>query len=212
MTEFKQLDLPQLTIFGTPDDRFVAAMKVVSSHLHQLYRPIFGEISKNSCVLASLTVRDFLFRAGFRDVELRPVRVLMRATRDDKELNSVGVGFSHGGNSATGRWEGHMAVYSPSLDMLIDTTLFQAQRDQWKFLPGMIAVPLRPAVGQQKIFDLDPITGLNIDIPEDNYSFESVWLDDPKNHSWKDAPDRSKRRREGVVNAMLDAFRLQPTS
>jgi hypothetical protein len=212
MTEFKQLDLPQLTIFGTPDDRFVAAMKLVSSHLHQLYRPIFGEISKNSCVLASLTVRDFLFRAGFRDVELRPVRVLMRATRDDKELNSVGVGFSHGGNSATGRWEGHMAVYSPSLDMLIDTTLFQAQRDQWKFLPGMIAVPLRPAVGQQKIFDLDPITGLNIDIPEDNYSFESVWLDDPKNHSWKDAPDRSKRRREGVVNAMLDAFRLQPTS
>jgi hypothetical protein len=206
MTDFGQIDLPQLTIFGSPQDRFVAAMKIVSSHLHQGFRPTFGEISKNSCVLASLTVRDFLFRAGFRDVVARPVRVLMRASREGKELNSVGVGYQHEGKGDPRRWAGHMAVYSPSLNYLVDTTLFQAQRKDWPFLPGMIAVPLRDSPNDQVIFGLKPITGMSIEIPEDNYSFEIVWVDDPKNNTWKNAPDRSKRRREAVVEAMLSAF------
>jgi hypothetical protein len=206
MTDFGQIDLPQLTIFGSPEDRLVDAMKIVSSHLHQKFQPIFGEISKNSCVLASLTVRDFMFRAGFRDVVVRPVRVLMRASRGGKEVNSVGVGYQHEGKGDPRRWAGHMAVYSPSLNYLIDTTLFQAQRKDWPFLPGMIAVPLRNTSSDQVIFGLKPITGMSIDIPDDDYSYEIVWLDDPKNNTWKTAPDTSKRRRKPVVNAMLDAL------
>lgn len=206
MDNMNQIDFPDLTILGTPPEAFIKAMRVASTNLHQFFRPIFGENSKTSCVLSSLTLRDFLFQAGFRDVEVRPVKTIMKAVRGGEELNSVGIGYSHGGKADIGRWTGHMVVCSPSLNYVIDTTLFQAKRDAWPFLPGMMAVPIHNQQTIQEIFGLKTITGFKITVPEDDYSFEIIWLDDPTNTKWKEAPDTSKRRREPVVQKLTAAL------
>ncbi len=202
-----QIDLPQLTIFGEPEDRFVAAMKIVSAHLHQRFLPICGEASKYSCVLSSLAVRDFLFRVGFRDAVLSPVRTIIRAERGGKELKTVAIGYQDATTvKANHTWAGHMAVCIPSLNYIVDSTLFQAQREAWPFLPGMLAVPLHDAERTRDIGGFKSISGMMFSNPDDEYVFDIIWLDDPKNTAWKNSPDTSKRRREGVVQAMTSAF------
>lgn len=157
-------------------------------------------------MLSSLTVRDFLFHAGFRDAEALPVKALMRAEQDAKQLHVVGVGFSSATSDQKDRWAGHMAVVVPSLNYLIDTTLFSAKRPQWDFLPGMLAVPIAQDDEEKRHFDLKAITGFRVSVPDKDYEFRIVWLDDRQNTLWKRTPDTSKRRRERVVSRMLDVL------
>jgi hypothetical protein len=160
--------------------------------------------SKESCVLCSLTVRDFLRRVGF-DANVRSVATIMRATQDDKELHSLGIGSPEDPRVAPeGYWTGHMVVLVDRY--LIDTTLYRARRPAWPDLAGMMALPIAAPQERGQLYGLDVITGATIG-GDDGYQFDIAWLDYRKNRSWRRGPDaRDRGRREPVVRRMIERF------
>lgn len=86
----------------TRPDRQLWLMKslaVIGGHLHDLFSgsgPFENSgVSRHSCILASLAVRDFLIGAGFRNARVMPVAVWKGAMRPirirtDARLSSSG--------------------------------------------------------------------------------------------------------------------------
>lgn len=209
------IPLGDMTVIGMPPPKLVKALAVIAKHLHPAYRAlpwIKGGHSEHACILSSLTVRDFLFRIGFHDAELAPVLFAIRATRGDEQLHSLGVGdpdpreHRKVGKESRG-WPGHLVVKLPKAEWLIDTTLFQARRPQWPDLPGMMAVPLTPSNDPaHRAYGLFPLSGL-IGKADDGTDVDILWLNQPKNKWWRQAPDgRDKRRREPVVRLLVEEF------
>lgn len=207
------MTLGDLLIVGTPPAPFVRALGAIAGALH----PAFDQIvvpgkSKESCVLASLAVRDFLWQAGFKDARLVTVYLAIRAVdAAGRELHSVGVG-DHNGTvpvsvpvpKETGdRWNGHMVVEVPSVGYMVDTTMFNMKRPAWPDLPGMIATPIERD-GVTRSFGLDHLACIRTEI-DDGVQLMLWWLVQP-NERWRDAPDTERHRRLSVVKAMLRLF------
>lgn len=197
-----------------PPAKLTKALAVIADSLH----PLFDMVpalkpgkSKESCVLCSLAIRDFLFRIGFRDAEVVPVLMYLHAQRDsDGEiLHTLGIGDPDHNTARVQReansrnWAGHMVVALPKTGWLIDATLYQARRPQWDGLSGMIAVQMN-VDRQTDFWGLYPIAHL---VERDaGKTVTALWLDQPKNKFWRGGGDSIRRRREAVVGALVDRF------
>lgn len=201
--------LGEMEILGEPPAKLLKALAVIAARLHPSFDAlpwIKPGISKSSCVLCSLAVRDFLFRIGFTDAEVAPVLMAVRAFRDGKELHTLGIGTTDLREAATAKvkWPGHLIVRLPTTGYLIDTTLYQARRQHWQHLAGMMAAPLATEVDDRP-FGLRPIVGLSLTAP-DKAEVEMWWLDQPGNKFWRRGGDAGPRRRLDVVNSMVREF------
>jgi hypothetical protein len=209
--QVEELRIDDLRIAGRPPTRLLAAMIILAKHLHpEFHRD--GERSfksRESCILCSLAVRDFLFRAGFHSAELRPVVFIIMAQKNGTLLHSLGIGNPAGPDPRIkDRWDGHAVVVVDR--WLIDTTLFQASRKQWPSLSGMVAAPMapphnkaNPITEREMMFDMPIISGL-IGHESDGTEVTLAWLDQPKNKLWKTAPDAYRKHyRAGVVDRLL---------
>lgn len=203
-------DISDMRVVGRPPAKLIKALAVIADSLHAEYARLpwiaHANKSKESCVLCSLTVRDFLFKIGFTDVVVAPVYCVIRAMKEDGQLlHSLAIGETNlSAPKRHGRWNGHMVVLLPTDGYLIDTTLYPARRPQWPELPTMIAAPINRAVAGQ-IFGLSPLAGLSFGAL-DGAGGDIVWLDQPKNKLWRDGSDAKKPRRQTVVNALVQKF------
>lgn len=194
-----------------PDTRMFKALAVISSVLHPAYDnvlPTLGK-SKESCVLCSLTVRDFLWKIGFKHARLQTVYLALRAVdAAGEEIHSLGVGdhdkvptVDTKPLDTRGKWSGHMVVTCGS--WLIDTTVYQTARPAWPDMPGMFAVRLDLTGGPQS-YGMDPLAGLQS--PRDDGGVQSIlWLQQP-NERWRGGPDTDRALRLPVVRALRAAF------
>lgn len=202
--------LGDMLVVGSAPPKFMKALAVIADTLHQAYDnhpKIAPGKSKESCVLCSLTVREFLFRIGFKDAKVLPVVTIMEAVRDNEQIHSLGIGVPESPHKTEyGYWNGHMVVIVPSVNFLIDTTLYPVQRPQWPILPGMIAVAMPKDEAAVKPFGLQPLAGFHIG-QDDGSDFALAWLDNPTNKGWRSGPDAIDRsRRVAVVEAMGRKF------
>jgi hypothetical protein len=192
----------------------LAMLNIIHKEFDKTGVMAFPGKSKESCILCALTVRDFLQRIGFKDASVRSVGVLIRARRNGAELHSVGVGLplrfyepdALGMYNSSG-WNGHLVT---TVDrFLIDTTLTPWKREHWPHLPSMLTLPYEEP-NPHKSFPMKglfPIAATWTDIPDDKtYEGEVIYLDQPKNRSWKAAPDAGKGRRRAVVDALTKQF------
>jgi hypothetical protein len=191
-----------MTVIGIWPATFLKALTVIAETLHPAFdlQPWNGtpNQSKRTCVLAALTVREFLLGIGFGDATVRSVACVMRARSGEQ----LGVGVPGDQRVIDGLWNGHLVATVPGLGALIDLTLFPAIRRPWhKLLTGMWAMPLRKPASF-KIFDRDPIAGAEI-----ANAFTITWLDCPENNRWKQGHDfREPQRRALVVRALRERF------
>lgn len=204
---------------NTLPDELKLPLKIIGNALHMSY-DLWGmggnakfimlpDKSKESCILASATVRDFLYRIGFRDAAVRAVVFWLDAhDKDDAVIRALGIGNPDGPNHQDGRWDGHMVVTTGN--WLIDTTLYQATpRSHWPDFPPMMAAPLYHGDGNWFGLPLVAAGGALVD-PENHDGASRIqygWLDQPSNDSWRDAPDyKQKFRRERVTDHLVKLY------
>lgn len=205
--------LNDMLVVGTPPAKFVKALAAVASALHPAFDAILPRAgkSKESCVLCSLTVRDFLWKIGLKDARLTTVYLAIQATDPaGTEIHSVGVG-DHSRDvpvavpvpvETGARWNGHMVVEVPSAGYVIDTTLFHMKRPAWPVLPGMIAAPIERD-GMQS-YGLDHLAATGAIMPDGN-TLRMWWLLQ-ENPRWRSARDTERSLRAPVVKALVQRF------
>jgi hypothetical protein len=204
----RNLTLGDMTVVGEPPAKLLKALAVIADRLHpgfDLYSDCAPGKSKESCVLCSLTVRDFLHLVGFEDARVRPVAVVLWADENGVRLHSAGIGTPEDKREVPAdRWIGHLVVTCRGF--IIDTTLYQVQRPAWPELTGMIALPIAP-LEPQRIYDLPLLAGIAADDEKRGYQFSIGWLDNPTNRVWLRGPDgRDRNRRVPVVQRLVDRF------
>jgi hypothetical protein len=206
-----------------PDQRMADALAVIATFLHPLFDTGWTNAkhymppgkSKDSCILCSITVRDFLYRVGFRDASVRSVEYHMAEHGEPgsgvngPEQRAVSRTLDIGADDNTevrpDRWNGHLVVIVEG--WLIDTTLYQATpRPEWPNFPPMWATKLRddlPLAGGKRVL------AEGFHMYEDKHVLHWMWLDRPdKDHGFRTAPDFvQKWRRERVVDALVKAFK-----
>ena len=203
------MKLGDMQVVGAPPAKLLKALAVISEALHPTFDAqrwiAHSGKTKESCVISSLAVRDFLFKIGFRDVEARPVFTVMRSLKDGTAVHSLGIGDEspRGSKALPGRWVGHMAVVIPSAGYLVDTTLYPAVRPAWPWLPGMIALPL--ADEGNIVFGMKPLAGFQTPTGTGE-AFDAIWLDQPANNLWRKGGDAARWRREAAVAALVARF------
>jgi len=220
MSEPAYYNLGDMLVVGKAPAKLIKALTVIAHSLHAEYdrQPWIAHTgkSKSSCVLTSLTVRNFLRRIGFI-ANVRPVFLVLQANQFNEVLHSAGIGDpAANGHRSGGYWNGHMVasvLVGPGRFYLIDTTLYPAHRDAWDHLPGMVAVSNDEGEGiarrfaDAKVFaGLTPLAGFG---SEDGagYSFQAIYLDNPNNKSWRQGPDAHKSlERRVVVERMVETF------
>jgi hypothetical protein len=208
-TSMQMIPLGDMLVVGRPPARLLKALAVIADTLH----PTFArqewikspDRSKESCVLSSLAVRDFLHSIGII-AEVRPVMLVMLAMKGNETLHSLATGTPEQPDDDHG-WAGHLVVTVPgATEYLIDTTLYPTIRPQWRgILSGMMAVPTCRGF---KVGDLSRISGFQVSDPADpEFIFEIVWADRPDNTRWKRGGDaRQQWRRRAAVAAMRKRF------
>ena len=163
--------------------------------------------------MSSAIVRDFLYRVGFRDADVRACALFMVGRRpgEAEPVHRLGIGdprLGPGDNviwrDFEQRWNGHAVVVTQGF--LIDPTLYQAQRPQhWPGLPGMVCTPLNTT-------DDEPYMGLPIlagseGVAENGVDTAIVWLDQPLNTGWQTSPDyKRKHERRRISEMLVGAF------
>jgi hypothetical protein len=198
-----------MEMVGDPPPKLVKALAVIADKLHPTFarQPWIEHAakSKESCVLSSLAVRDFLVGIGFIAAQVRPVATVMRAMRGDEQLHSLGVGIPGALDHTPRHWNGHMVVQVEGY--LIDSTLYRMARPQWPGLAGMMTLPLEaPSDPSYRAYGLRPISGLGLVYEPDTF-FELMYLDNGANTSWQRGGDACERwRREAAVAAMVERF------
>lgn len=205
--------LGDMLVVGKPPAKFVKALASIAGVLHPAFDTILPKAgkSKESCVLCSLTVRDFLWKAGFKDAKVTTVYLAIRATDPaGVEVHSAGCGDHNGPipvmvpipKDTAARWNGHMVVEVPSAGYVVDTTLFHMKRPAWPVLPGMIAVPTEhdavPSYG------LAQLAGAVATMPDGN-TLRMWWLRQ-ENPRWRGAPDTERGARAPVVKALVQSW------
>ena len=164
------------------------------------------DISKESCVLCALTVRDFLQRVGFKDARVASVTAMIRAFSNGEELHSLGVGTPMDHQVLPGKWAGHLVTTVDGF--LIDTTLAPWKRPAWPELPEMIVMEMHEPTGLRPPLpdgQLWPLAAARFD--DDDKEIEFVYLDRSANQSWKNGGgDTQKDRRRAVTDALVKRF------
>lgn len=206
------MKLGDMTVVGDVPPKLCKALAVIADTLH----PEFGrqpwiahpDKSKESCVLCSLAVRDFLHRIGFAEATCRSVAVVMKAWQGEQELHSLGIGVpgTPPPGPEEGRWCGHSVVWLPSSKTLIDTTLYPAIRPQWPDLSPMFALRCDEPVPSERYAGLKAITALSMtDTDVEGYEFGMMWLDNPRNPPPTKGNDADEEWRRAVVVAAMHA-------
>jgi len=203
--EVDSFQFNDMTVMGAPSPKLRNALEIIANHLHQDFAKAswisHKDKSKESCILCSLTVREFLARIGFVDAQVRPVCLYLSAHKDGRLVKELLVGDPADKRDLHSRWAGHMVVVIPSAGYLIDTTLYQAMRPQWKSATGMVATPLIAI--NRTMSSLTAISGGSWTESE-GYKVTALWLDNPTNKSWRRRPDaRMRNWRIPVVNKMI---------
>lgn len=208
--------LNDLVILEPGSAKFTKALAAVASVLHPAYDEVLPKAgkSKESCVLCSLTVRDFLWKVGFKDARVTTCYLaLVAVDADGKEVHSAGCGDHGAGRvpllpgvtmprQSPGYWNGHMVVEVPSENTILDTTLFPMKRPQWPLLPGMFAVPIFDGPGG---FGMQQISAIAADQQNGN-ELRAYWLREP-NEGWRNGGDaKDKALRAPVVRALRRTF------
>jgi len=206
------LKIESLTYIATrkPPPKLMKALAVITT-IHDEYAKLpwlrHPDVSKESCVMCALTVRDFLQRIGFKDARVRSVTMIIKAKRGEEELHSLGIGTPMDRKVAPGKWAGHLVTTVD--DFLIDTTLAPSKRPQWPDLTDIVAMQMfeepkghRPPLPDHALW---PIAAAHLDA-EDGSLIEMVYLDRPDNQSWKTGGDAKKDRRRPVVDALVKRF------
>lgn len=199
-----------LWVSDRPPHDLGVALQVISQFLHPLYdaesRIVPGK-SKESCILMAATVRDFLYRVGFRDASVHPVVFFIEAIRDDEVIKQLGIGNPEGPQHRDDAFDGHMIVKVDG--WLIDPTLFHATpRPEWPTFPTMMAQPLFKGDPAIDWFGLPVLSGGVIEKNDQGNLVRWAWLDQPSNDAWRDAPDwRKKFKRERVTDKLIQIYR-----
>lgn len=199
--------ITDLRIAGTPPPKLGAALVVVGATLHEAFAAqpnLKPEVSLRSCIMASLAVRDFMRRIGFR-ADVEPCLCYIEAyTILGECLHTLGIGSENDRPKVnrTG-WAGHLVCVADG--WLIDTTLYPARkRPMWE-LPGMIATPIN-VEGTRSAFGYSGMASLAAVDDEDGSYTRIRWLHQPRNKLWRHAPDVEPWRRTPVINRMFDEF------
>jgi hypothetical protein len=193
-----------MLVVETPAPKLMRALAVIAEHLHPRFEAagrFVPGISKRSCVLCALTVRDFLREIGFRDAQVVSVCALVFAERDGAPVHSVGVGHPANRVVTPTNWNGHLVT--TTCRYLIDATLYQAIRPQFlDLLPGMVAIPLRDCRAKSRA------AGAAL-APVDDPGFQLciTWEERPDNTAWRGGPDaRDRPRRAPIVRDLVKEF------
>lgn len=201
--------LGDLHLMATVPVRMWKALAVIAARAHQAYDECSGIAaggSHDKCLFMSLVVRDFLVGIGYRDATVRSC-FLYVATDEADEKNTWSVGIGAPGQVETpGKFNGHAVCVVPSLDLLIDTTMYQAIRPQWcDTVSGMAAVQYHEPRSNQRINDCPAIAGVEVALPDRRVTI--AWLDRPE-VQWKREPDfrQKNHRRRFVTKALSEAF------
>lgn len=194
---------------GRPPLDLMKALAVISAYLHPTFDAYYEDgVSKESCILVSEVLRDFLYRIGFKDVEVRSVLFWIERRTDDKATHQLIIG-KPGEPDRNGKWNGHMVAVLPKTGWLIDCTLFQAaQRGNWQFLPGMVATPIHD-LGKTPD-DRKIVTAFIWRNGADEV--QGSWIDTSENNRWRTAPDIAKgglreRHRKAVADRLIHYFK-----
>jgi len=207
------MTLGDMTVLFEPDAlsaKTWKALAAIALRLHDSYdetgiAPPGG--SKDKCLFASLAVRDYLVQIGYRDATVRGCALYIYA--NDKEGNqiwSLGLGVP-GERDIEGKFNGHAVCTVPSLNLLIDPTVYQARRKYWPVVPGMIALPYyEPQHGGIRALYGLPIFS-HVTRECDDRDVGMVWLDRP-DLPWKKSEDFRVRndRRIACTKAMYQTF------
>lgn len=195
-----------MMVFGQPKPKLAAALDHLATNLHPAYE-MSGKYapgkSKRSCILMSLIARDFLKGVGFPDAKVMPVTAIVLATKEEKPVHRLALG-EIGDTDLPNSWAGHMVAAVPSEGYLIDTTLYQAQRETWPGLPGMMALP----VGQlgEKFEGYDVIASMHGKIGDDKMLY-MLWVDRPDNTNWRTGNDYLRSlTREKIAKGLVRDF------
>jgi hypothetical protein len=211
--------LGDMLVVGEFSPKMMKALAVIAAKLHPAYDaldnikkwPATRGNSKESCLFSSLAVREFLVGIGFADATVQPCTLFMRSERDGVELHSLGIGVP-GDPDQPDKFNGHVAVIVPSENILIDTTLYQAIREQWQgAVSGMMAVRL-DLNSHYRLHELKQIAGMVFKAVGEPVSFEIAWGDRP-DINWRREPDatdpQSLQRRRRVAKALREGWRWE---
>jgi len=217
----ERTQLGDMVVIGQYSPKMRQALEVIAERLHAAYDelPDIKKIgnSKGSCLFTALTVRDFLHRIGFADAAARAGRLDVLATQAGELQKWITAGDP---DEDWRQGSYHIVVEVPSEGIVIDPTLYQANRPQWHdWLPGMLALPLdrsdrvlsvsKPISRKVAVSQLASLSS-----EADDLRFEAVWSDRP-DVNWRlliDAKDKpSKVRRGRVAIALQQAFDQTPT-
>lgn len=160
------------------------------------------DISRRSCVLASLAISEFLTGIGI-EAAVRPVAFVAQAVERGEVLHSLGMGKPFDARESTSaNWVGHMVATAQG--WLIDATLYPAaDRPAWRRnLPGMIAVEMK---GGDPMWDLPRLASVAAE--EGDYWFGAAWLDNDDGSWAKGGDARDVDRRLKVVRRLVRRFR-----
>ncbi len=206
---FAEMKLGDLTVYGEPPAKLRQALAVVGAHLRPTISRFFeGGNSLGSCVLVSLVLRDYFYRLGFTDAEVRSVIFQINRRKREELVHSVGIG-AVGQKDLPGHWGGHMILVLPKAGWMVDATLYQAKRDHWEDLPGMIATPtfdFTTTEGNQ------PMAGFATVADDDKEDVvRALWFDNSANNRWRNTPaarrgGRLERHRRLVSEALIEHF------
>jgi hypothetical protein len=208
----RHLQLGDMLVVGNFPAKMIKALAVIADRLHPAYdalpdRKKDGN-SKESCLFSSLVVRDFLVGIGYKDATVKPCTLVMRADRNGAEVHSLGIGIP-GDRDNPEKYNGHAAVVVPSVDILIDVTLYQAIREQWQgAISGMMALGYEPH-SDRRLRELKQIAGMGFTAVADDLAFQIAWGDRP-DINWRRQPDmtdpHSLRRRRQIAKLLQEAF------
>jgi hypothetical protein len=226
MFELTLDDLQIISEDQPPPAKLIKALAVIADRLHSSWDAIIPKNkSKESCVLCSLTVRDFLRTIGIA-ARVEPVVFLAIAKRDGKILHSTAVGMPSESaptnlimtpNDALsgpttfvkpGQWNGHLVTIVRDSGWLIDVTLYQAQRPAWPQLPGMIAISLDRDKDRIEWRGMPVLAAIHTHDPDDgNYRFDAGWFLNAGNKSWRSGPDcRNTTLRAPIIGKLIERF------
>jgi hypothetical protein len=198
-----------LTMMANPPAKMWKALTVIAAEINEAYdrcSDIAPGGMRDKCLFASLAVRDFLVQIGYDDATVRPCFLYIDATDlDDKQIWSVGIG-APGQELIPEKFNGHAVCTVPSLNLLIDTTVYQAIRPHWRdTVSGMTAIKYHDPWQNQLIHGCPSIAGAEIELPDRKVGM--LWLDRPE-LNWKQSPDfrEKNHRRRYVTKALVEAF------
>jgi hypothetical protein len=204
-----------MTIGFEPGDlppRIWKALAVIAEHTHQTYEQFGVGSSKDKCLFTSLAIRDFLVAIGYTDATVRGCTLFIYANDPDgNEIWSLGLGVP-GDPDRPDKFNGHAVVTVPSLNLLLDPTMYQAKRSHWRdCITGMMAVSFyEPKDDSPTWRNMSVISGASHEY--DDRTVSVLWADRPE-LQWRKSEDFRIRnaRRIAVTKALCEAFETAGT-